>query len=990
MKPRTHCPTHGQDGFTLIELLITLLVLGAVTIAITVVLIGASRSKTTSTSLIEASQGSRVALDLVAKDVRSAGYGADLTFPGGAQPSIAYVDSQEIILSENTTPYPDTLNGQPSGPLAYNPSANPKPYPLTVGGFVPPGRYRTGAELIRYTLDLNNDGVVNSSDLSTAAGADAQATPDPDDYLLARQVYGDSSGNVAGNNGGAIQGVALVHRPGNGVPPLFTVYMRGSSAPWNWANGAVPASQLADIERVSIQITASSGKADGNGSFQTSRIQQQVNSLRNTPDLGVRTYVIDGYVFSDANHNRVRDGGEAGVANAAVRAGGTYVAYTSSTGYYQLRVPAGSYAVRHTPPAGFGIYSSPDSVSVTVPPAASASFADTARAGGWVSAHVWVDTDGDGIEDAGESPASGIAVSVSTAASNNWTDANGNAQVFAGVGSFLASVTVPDSMTASTANPVSGSMTNGGSATVRFGLLPSLTGTVKGKVYRDNNRNGVLDGGEAGIQGTWVGVTKDGITVNGYAYTDANGDYSIRAPINDPPHTQPYYVYTVPPAGYYPTSTTAIANVWVQNNATLTGKNFGMAGYQVITLNASRVLSLASADLIEKDWNGNQTQNAQKDLDLVLGADAAGADNVSVWFNNYNSTPLFAPTPDYTRLAPQSVMAMALDTLDTGSPTARPDLVSGTKKAATGNFFVWLNQNSSGNLGYLPATYSTGLNYTTQDAGDVQAVLTTDVAGNSMPDIIVGTKSPTTGTGTIEVWTNSGGTSPTFTRAETYPSAGSIPGGLMGEVTSMALADFDGDGDLDLVVGTRKSSYSGELLFFSLESRTNGNRYRCRSVYTLPNDAVTSLAVCDPNGDGRPDVIVGTQNASNGGRLQQWTNLGAGWSFADVRDVNANGIVMSLHSADLGGGSATDVVVGWRQNDTSYVGGVDVYYLDLGILPSTGVDVSGGSITNMVPATCTTNLNWGTNPTIAPPYLTDIAVGVKTGLTTGALVLFIR
>jgi len=64
--------------------------------------------------------------------------------------------------------------------------------------------------------------------------------------------------------------------------------------------------------------------------------------------------------------------------------------------------------------------------------------------------------------------------------------------------------------------------------------------------------------------------------------------------------------------------------------------------------------------------------------------------------------------------------------------------------------------------------------------------------------------------------------------------------------------------------------------------------------------------------------------------------------------------------------------------------------MDLGVLPSAGVDISGGSVVNMVPAVTTANFNYGTSPVAPTPYLTDVAVGVKTGLTTGALVLFIR
>jgi len=974
-------------GFTLIELFITLLVLAAVTLAISVVLFAASHSKSTTTSLIEASQGSRVALDMMSRDIRSAGYGADQNYPGGGQPSIAYVDSMEIVLSENLAPFPDTATvAAQRAPLAYDPAANPKPYPLTLTGYIPPAQFRTGAELVRYTLDLNNDGQVNANDLATPAGADAQATPDPADYVLVRQVYGQVS---AGNNGGSMQSVALVRKPGPGVPAVFTVYLRGNSTPWNWANGAVPQAQLANIERVAVQVTASSGRADGQGRILTSTVREEINSLRNTPDMGQPTSVLDGYVYNDANHNGAFDTGlESGLANAAVRAGPTYVAYTSPTGYYQLHVPAGTYDVSHSPPLGYT--TATPTTSVTLPPAASVSFADNARAGGWITAHAWLDTDGNGSQGAGEQNASAIAVNLSPGSSTVYTDANGNATLFAAPGAYSVGVTLPDSMLASTLNPVTGAMSDGGTASVSFGLLPALTGQVTGKVYRDNNRNTVYETGEPGIQNVWVGVTKDGINVNGYAYTDANGDYTIRVPVNDPPHTQQYYVYTVPPPGYYPTSTTAISAVWVQANAVVSGKNFGMAGYQIITLNASRVLSLASADLIEKDWNGNQTDKAKMDVDLVLGADAAGSDNVSVWFNDYDSTPLFNPNPDYTRLAPQSVMALGVDTLDTGSSSTRPDVVTGTKKAGNGNFFVWLTQNSSGNLGFLPASFSPGLNYTTNDAGDVQAVVTADVAGGSMPDIVVGTKSPTSGRGTLEVWTNSNASPPTFARDETYPSAGSIPGNNMGEVTAMALADFDGDGIAkDIVVGTRTGSYTGELLFFRFTSKANGNRYVCKAVCTLSSDFVTSLAVCDPNGDGRPDVVVGTQSATNRGHLQQWQNNGS-WSFSKIREVNAQGIVQALKAADLGGGAASDIVVGWRQNDTSYGGGVEVYYMDLGVLPSAGVDISGGSVSNMVPAATTANLNYGTNPIAPTPYLTDVAVGVKTGLTTGALVLFIR
>ena len=340
------------------------------------------------------------------------------------------------------------------------------------------------------------------------------------------------------------------------------------------------------------------------------------------------------------------------------------------------------------------------------------------------------------------------------------------------------------------------------------------------------------------------------------------------------------------------------------------------------------------------------------------------------------------------------MLSIAADTLDRNAPVARPDIVTGTKITAAGNLFVWFNQNSSSNEGYLPTTYSAGQNYRTNDGGDAQAVLTFDCAGGTSPDILVGTKSPTSGRGTFEVWQSNDATTPTFTRQEIYPPAGAVPGSIMGEVTAMALADFDGDGLKDLVVGTRTGSYSGELLFFKYVSKVNGARFVWRNTVTLYSDAVTSLAIADVGQDGWQDVLVGTQRATNDGRVIYFRNRQPllPWVFEKRQEYDAPGIVLSMHTADLGGNSGLkDLIFGWRGSDTVFTGGVSVLYLDVLGLPSNGVDPSAGSISNMVPAITSANFNYGLNTTPSPsPYLTDFAVGVKTSSTTGALVVFIR
>src|SRR4029077_18249588 len=205
-----------------------------------------------------------------------------------------------------------------------------------------------------------------------------------------------------------------------------------------------------------------------------------------------------------------------------VRLGRVYSTYSASNGYFNFRVPSGSYTLRHTPPAGYGVWTNPDSFVVNLASTTiTRSFGDTARAGGFVAIHTYNDLNANGVQDTGEPPLGALRVSLTPGTDVAYTDGSGNASMFAAVGGYSVSVRAPDSLVATTPNPVSGSMTNGGSASLSFGFQVSLTGTIQGKVYRDNNRNAVFDGIETGIQNVYVSVTPDGgLTTLGYAYTN--------------------------------------------------------------------------------------------------------------------------------------------------------------------------------------------------------------------------------------------------------------------------------------------------------------------------------------------------------------------------------------------------------------------------------------------------------------------------------------
>lgn len=981
-------------GFTLVELMITLTVLAVVMVVLLAVMQGAQRSRVATGNQIEAAQAGRAALDLMARDLRSAGYHADRDYLAFPQPPVAYIDSMQVLINADFSSVPaDTI---PRQPLAYNPTGSPRPYPLNGTPWQPPIKYRRGAEIVRWTLDVNNDGQVNAADIGDANGVDAQRTPNPSDYVLVRQVYGDSTGNIPNYNGGQIEKIALVRRPGGSVPPMFQVYLEGQTTPYDWSLGPLPPSQLEKIQRIAITVTAPSSRPDKRGTYAETRMHTEVNSIRNVPNFGRAEYTVDGYVYDDANQSQFKDPGELGLEGAVVRLG-KYAQVTTASGYYIFRAPAGTYWLKHEPPPGFGVLTSPDSVSITIGPPANFSFADTARAGGWVDVLAYEDVDESGTHDYGEPLLQNVKVTMTPGGQVDYTSQYGYARLFAPVGSYSVTATAPDSFTVISPNPVTRTMSAGGSDSVAFGMSRTEVGKVTGTVYRDNNRNGARDAGESGIANVWVGITNDGgATILAYQYTDANGDYGLQVPINDPPRTTPYTVMAIMPAGYYATSTTAISPVWVQASATVSGNNFGMLGYQVIVLNASRVLSLASGDLVEKQGSDNGASNGRWDADIVLGADAGGTDNISVWFNQYDNTPVFDANPTYTRNAAQSVLSLSLDTLDSNVPKRRLDVVTGTKNALAGNFFVWFNQNSGGNEGYFPLTPSQS--YRTADNGDVQAVRTIDCAGGSgadQTDLVVGTKSPTAGQGTIEIWSSDNATTPTFSRLETYPTVGAIPGNALGEVNAISFADLNGDGLRDMIVGTKTGNYTGQLLIFKNNGKTAGtSRFTLAQLHAIAG-SVTCIAPTKVDYDTLTDLIIGVQTGVGSGELQEFHNATfAGIiNFAYQRKNIAPGIVLSVKAVDLGGVAGhDDLVMGWRQNETSYVGGLQVFSLDAGWLPaSPGADPSAGSVINMVPALTANNFNYGVQPVVPPPpYLQDIAAGVKVSATTGALVVFVR
>ncbi len=975
-----------DGGFSLMEMMVTLVIFGLLAAAVITVLLVSAKQKAATTNELGATEMARTAMDMLQRDLRCAGYGVDATY-STPQPPIAYVDSTQILINADLTPYPDTSTTQRGVPLAYNPAGNPKPFPLNGTSWTPPIRYRTGAETIRWTLDLNNDGVVDANDFSQTDAGDANRTPNPNDYELCREVYGDSTANVVGNNGGSRERIALIRKPGGSQPPLFRVYLEGSSTPWDWANGPVPANRLQEIVKIEINVVATSATKNFLGQYSDTRLTSTVNEIRNAPNFANVLYSVSGYVYNDANKNHVKDGAETGVSGATVTLGGYLTQTVGATGAFAFSVPPGTYVLTQGLPANYGTFTNPDSFTVTVGPSTTCSFADTARAGGWVTVTVYNDVDKNKSYGGSDKPMVDLEVSLGGSDDVYNTDSNGQAVIFAPVGNWAITAAVPDSFLTSTPNPVTGSITNGQSKTASIGMYVYDSGTLSGTVYNDANGNGILDGGETGVTNAYVSVTLPDSTVL-YSYTDGHGNYAIKVPTNDPPKTTPYTIVCTPPSGFASGIKTTITNVFVQTSQTLSNQNFPLGKFAVWQHDTDIPMSaIAAADFIENDWTGNATKHAHQDLDLITGGDGPVSWYLEQWFNQYPNNPLFLGNSSVRRTPSYSVYSIACDTLMAGSGGfTRPDVICGQRYRASGNWTIWYTQNGTGNEGFLPSTVSQS--YLTSDNGDVSTVLTVPpTTAGASPDIIVGTRSPASGQGVIEVWHAASHSNPVYVRAQTIPP--NVPGNNLGEVASMQLADVDPNAaGPELVVGTLTGYYTGQVYVFK---NSNGNW-----VYdwgtTLAADAVTAINVQDVDNDHKLDIVAGTQSGHNSGHLYYWKNNGGNPLTFKVPVVQtASGIVTALNSADYGGDGVEDVIVGWRDSDTTFGGGLEIWYTNTKTLPASGSDPTGGKVKNWVTGIVVGDFNYGVWPvsSTATP-LVDIAGVARKDSNHGQLFTLIR
>ena len=352
--------------------------------------------------------------------------------------------------------------------------------------------------------------------------------------------------------------------------------------------------------------------------------------------FGERAVVISGTVFKDPQRDGVNGGGEpplGGVTIELVQNG--VVIATTTTGpdgtYTFIDLPAGDYTVREVQPDGYGS-SSPNEVSVNLTPGQiqTVDFADTVSS---IAGHVFVDSNNDGVRQAGEAPIAGVLVTLTgtdaagdpvtrtatTNASGEWVIDDLLA------GTYVLVETQPTNYSdgLDSAGSVGGVVTTPGDQISGI-VLPEATDAidyafgergqgVSGHIYVDVDLNGQNDGGDRPLANVVVELRTASGDLVATTTTGPDGSYSFGdVPAGD------YVVIETQPAGYgegpeHPTNRVPVTVVTDEKTAPI---NFG-----------ERTGSLSG--LVYNDTNNNGVRDANEPVIggvtvVLTGTDARG------------------------------------------------------------------------------------------------------------------------------------------------------------------------------------------------------------------------------------------------------------------------------------------------------------------------------------------------------------------------------
>jgi hypothetical protein len=167
-------------------------------------------------------------------------------------------------------------------------------------------------------------------------------------------------------------------------------------------------------------------------------------------------------------------------------------------------------------------------------------------------------------------------------------------------------------------------------------------------------------------------------------------------------------------------------------------------------------------------------------------------------------------------------------------------------------------------------------------------------------------------------------------------------------VDCLAVADFNGDGKLDLAAGNYLSDPAGQL--YVLTNNGSGG-FTISQTVTIGKGPMSVIAA-DINGDGKPDLITANSqdlgNDGNGsvdfGTLTVLTNNGSG-GFVVAETLDIGGSAQSVTAADVNGDGRLDLICANLQDDSLLVLTNSLNFATTVSVPKLAIRQSGTTVT---------------------------------------------
>uniref|UniRef100_UPI0034DF6D21 FG-GAP-like repeat-containing protein n=1 Tax=Candidatus Thiodubiliella endoseptemdiera TaxID=2738886 RepID=UPI0034DF6D21 len=367
---------------------------------------------------------------------------------------------------------------------------------------------------------------------------------------------------------------------------------------------------------------------------------------------------------------------------------------------------------------------------------------------------------------------------------------------------------------------------------------------------------------------------------------DIDGDGDLDLVVGEQNGTLKYYYNQQPSSVDTQAPTPITTNPWTLSNIPAGQSAFKTGDVISLTLTMSETLKL-------NNTTGSKVVIAGKDFVLDKTASTTAGDKKLVF-----------------KYSVQAGDSIAATDFDIDNPTSDITLNNITDVAGNAPVFtadrVVLTKTK---LEYIEKTGSGNNPFEGIDVGNVSVPILADIDGDGDLDLVVGE-----GNGTLKYYQNTGTTSSPAYEAKTV---GSNPFNGIDVVffPKPTLADIDGDGDLDLVVGEQ----NGTLKYYQNTGTTSSPAYEAKTGGNNPFNGIdagysSSPILVDIDGDGDLDLVVG----GNDGTLKYYQNTGTtsnpAYEAKTGDDNPFNGIDAGYSSsptlADIDGDGDLDLVVG--------------------------------------------------------------------------------